>query len=93
MVVWYLWWWFHSGGGACGMSLCKGSSLNSFNSAIVKCTIHGEGGDTGGDEGGCGGGDCVGVSGVYGCGPRILQNPKLLKNRKKSSKTQKFKNI
>ena len=62
VVVWYLWWWFHSGGGGCCMSLCKGSSFNSCSSAIVKCTIHGEGGDKGDDEGG------GGVSGVDGGG-------------------------
>ena len=67
VVVWYLWWWFHSGGGGCGMSLCKGSSFNSCSSAIVKYTIHGEGGDKGGDEGG-GGGDGGDVSGCDGGG-------------------------
>ena len=50
-----LWWWFHSGGGGCGMSLCNGGSFNSYSSAIFQCTIHTEGGDTGGDESGGGG--------------------------------------
>ena len=45
VVVWYWWCWFHSVGGGCGMSLCKGGSFNSCRSAIVKCTIHGEGGE------------------------------------------------
>ena len=62
MHIW--WWWCHSGGGACGNSLCKGGSRNSCRSAIVKCTIHGEGGDEGG--GGDGGGDGGGVSGGDG---------------------------
>ena len=44
------------------MSLCKGGCLKSCNSAIVKCTIHGEGDDKGGDEG-VGGGGGGGVSG------------------------------
>ena len=66
VVVWYSWWWFHSGGGGgCGMGLCKGSSFNSCSSAIVECTIHGEGGDKGDDEVG-GGGDRGGFS--YGDG-------------------------
>ena len=45
-----------------------GNSFNSRSSAIVKCTIHGEGGDKGGDEGGGCGGYSVGVSGGYGGG-------------------------
>ena len=59
--------WFHSDGGGCGMSLFKGSSFNISSSAIVKCTIHCEGGDKGGDEGG-GGGDGGDVSGGDGGG-------------------------
>ena len=43
------------------MSLCKDGSLIGCSSAIVKYTIHGEGGDKGGDEGGDGG-DGGGVS-------------------------------
>ena len=59
------------------MSLCKGSSFNSCSSAIVKCTIHGEGGNKGGDEGGGGGGDGVGVSGGYGGGQEKNHNNQL----------------
>ena len=59
------------------MSLCKGGSFNSCSSAIVKCTIHGEGGDKGVDEGGGGGGDGVGVSGGYGCGQEENHNNQL----------------
>ena len=50
------------------MSLCKGGSFNSCSSAIVKCTIRGEGGDKGGDEGGGGGGGGDGGGGSGGDG-------------------------
>ena len=56
------------------MSLCKGGSFNSCSSAIVKCTIRGEGGDKGGDEGGGGGGDGGGVSDGDGGGQERNHN-------------------
>ena len=47
--VGYRWWWCHSGGGGGGNSLFKGGSCNSCRSAIVRCTMRGEGGDKGDD--------------------------------------------
>ena len=45
LVVRYLWWWFHIGSGGFDMSLFKGSSFNNCSIAIVKCTMHGKGGN------------------------------------------------
>ena len=60
------------------MSLCKGSSFNSCSSAIVKCTIHGEGGDKGGDEGGGVGGGCYGGDDAnFSCGQEKNHNNQL----------------
>ena len=58
------------------MSLFKGSIFNISSSAIVKCTIHCEGCDKGGDEGG-GGGDGGDVSGLDGGGQEKKQHNQL----------------